>query len=106
MTEYLDPTWLPTIIEALAIVGGLAFYLANWRARDRLRKVRYANMLLAELATLHRVMKMYDDKDGIDTIENSTEILPHNVYDGLVTSTNLSYFDRPVQDRIDLDPIF
>lgn len=100
MTFYLDPTWLPTIIEALAIVGGLAFYLANWRARDRLRKVRYANMLLAELATLHRMMKPYDGEGGVDTIENSTEILPHNVYDGLVSSTNLSYFDKPVQHKI------
>lgn len=99
MAFYLDPTWLPTIIEALAIVVGLTFYLANWRARDRLRKVRYANMLLAELATLHRMMKPYDE-DGIDTIENSTEILPHNVYDGLVSSANISYFDKPVQEKV------
>lgn len=100
MTEYLDTTWLPTIIEVLAIGGGLAFYLANWRARDRLRKVRYADMLLAELATLHRMIKPYGDEGVVDTVENSTEILPHNVYDGLVASTNLSYFDRPVQDKI------
>ena len=100
LTVFLDLTWLPTIIEALAIVVGLTFYLANWRARDRLRKVRYANMLLAELETLHRMMKPYDKDDGVYTIENSTEILPHNVYDGLVSSTNLSYFDKPVQNLI------
>ena len=98
MTVFLDSTWLPTIIEALAIVVGLTFYLANWHARDRLRKVRYANMLLAELEILHRIMQPYDDGDHI--IENSTETLPHNVYDGLVSSTNLSYFDKPVQDLI------
>ena len=100
MTTYLDPNWLPTIIEALAIVVGLTFYLANWRARDRLRKVRCANMLLVELATLHRMMKPYDGERSADTIENSTEILPHNVYDGLASSANLSYFDKHVQHKI------
>ena len=99
MAGYFDPTWLPTIIEALAIIVGLTLYLGNWRARDRLRKVRYANMLLAELTILHRMMKPYD-KDGVDSIESSTEVLPHNVYDGLVSSANLSYFDKPLQDSI------
>lgn len=62
---YLDPTWLPTITEVLVIGGGLVFYIANWRARYRLRKVRYANMLLAELAILHDIAKPYiDDTEG------------------------------------------
>lgn len=103
---YLDPTWLPTLTEILVIGGGLMFYMANWRARHKLRKVRYADMLLAELKALHDTAKPYiDDVDGAHdiehgSIENSTEILPHNVYDGLVSSTNLSYFDRAVQDKI------
>lgn len=100
---YLDPTWLPTITEVLVIGGGLMFYMANWRARHRLRKVRYANMLLAELKTLHDIANV-KGAHGADhtSIENSAEILPHNVYDGLVSSTNPSYFDRSDQDRIHL----
>lgn len=93
----VDPVWLPTIMESLAIAAGLTFYLANWRARNQLRKVRYSNMLLAELATLHDIMKPYHDENDV---ENSTEILPHNVYDGLVSSTNISYFGKPLQERI------
>lgn len=58
----------------MALVNGLTFYLSNWRARDRLREVCYANMLLAELTTLHQMMKLYDDEGSADIIENSTEI--------------------------------
>ncbi len=55
-----DTDWLPIILEASAIAGGLIFYVKNWQARDRLRKVRYANMLMNELKAVWDAIKRRD----------------------------------------------
>ena len=85
--------WLPVILEASAIGGGLLFYIKNRQARDRLRKVRYANMLLGELGDIRSIIGPIEGGPDGGTLEP----LPDNVYNGLVASTNLSYFDANIQ---------
>lgn len=89
--------WLPIILEASAIAGGLIFYVKNWQARDRLRKVRYANMLMNELKAIWDAIKHAENNDYH---EEFLEPLPDNVYDGFVSSTNLSYFDKDLQEHL------
>lgn len=80
-------------------MGGLALYLGDKRVSNKVRKVRYARMLLAELKILRKKMELYDD-DDMDSIDNSTEILPRNAYDGLVSSSNIAYLDHPLQMQV------
>lgn len=89
--------WLPIILEASAIAGGLIFYVKNWQARDRLRKVRYANMLMNELKAIWDSIKRAESDDYH---EEFLEPLPDNVYNGFVSSTNLSYFDKDLQEHL------
>lgn len=88
--------WLPVILEASAIGGGLLFYVKNRQARDRLRNVRYANMLMNELEETQRTIERIARNGYGDGLEP----LPGNVYDGLVLSTNFSYFDGSLQNHL------
>lgn len=96
--------WLPTVIEVLAIVAGLTVYILHWSVRGRLRRIRCARMILAELNILSRMAKPYGDAEGgagpVSAIDDSTEILPHNAYDGLVNSASISYLDQPLQEQL------
>lgn len=89
--------WLPVILEVSTIVGGLVFYMKNRQARDRLRNVRYANMLLGELNVVWATVVSVKECDHNDEI---LEPLSDNIYDGLVSSTNLSYFDADIQNLL------
>ena len=89
-----DADWAPVILEVAAIVGGLVFYVGNWRARDRLRKIRLANMLFTELTSIRDAIEHIKKNDYR---EDSMVRLPNNVYDGLVASANISYFGMDVQ---------
>ena len=93
---------LLVIIEVTAIISGLIIYILHWKIRGRLRRIRCAKMLLAELNIMARIANPYADTDDEFNmhIENSTEILPHNVYDGLVNSASISYLDQPLQEQI------
>ena len=99
MIVTIDMTLLPTIIEVGAIAGGLVIYLGDRRISNKVRKVRYARMLLAELKILRKKTALYNDTD-MDSIDNSTELLPRNAYDGLVSSSNIAYLDHPLQMQI------
>lgn len=53
-------------------------------------------MLLMEFQTIRELVESPDDGDK----SSAGMPLPRNVYDGLVASTNLSYFDMSVQKEI------
>ena len=85
------------LVEALPLGLGAAYYLGNRRARGMQRNVRYADMLLTELETMAKHLGLPDERLYLPiTMCN----LSCNVYDGLVSSTNLSYFDKLVQENL------
>ncbi len=59
-------------------------YLGDMRVSNKVRKVRYARVLLAELKILRKKMELYDDDDMGTNIDNSAEIPPRNAYEGLM----------------------
>ena len=90
--------YLSTFSEAVVIGISIIYYLSNKKARSKSRNVRYSQMLLTELEiTVNYVSRSEDRADsnsalGID--------LPSSVYDGLVSSTNISYFDKAIQEEL------
>ena len=96
--------WLPTIIEVAAIAGGLIVYIMHWSVRGRLRRIRCAKMILAELHMLANLVEPYGctrhDGGSRPPVEDSTTVLFHNTYDGLVNSASISYLDQPLQEQL------
>ena len=82
------------IFEAFAIIAGI-FYLYHRRLRHRMLKVRCADMLLVELRNIGANVDLV--KGNYVPDQDSYYDLPHAVYDGLITSTNMSYFDTAIQ---------
>lgn len=86
------------MIQTSLLPVGALFYLGVHRARHRLRKIRYAKMLLPELDSMHNSLMTINEHHG--QWSGLHEPFAHNVYDGLVVSTNISYFDSVVQDKL------
>ena len=86
------------VVQTALLPAGALFYLWVHRIRHRLRKVRYAKMLLSELVILHKSLESI--KLNRYQWHGQHEPFTHSVYDGLVTSTNISYFGRDVQDAL------
>ena len=75
-------SWAPEVIA----VFGAGFYLRYRSVRHRYRKYKYATLLWHELSTIKVIIlnnKNYN--------ESRTSFIPHGIYDGLVTSTNIAY---------------
>lgn len=94
--------WLPVLVEVAAISLGLFFYILHWSVRGRLRRIRCAKMLLAELNMTNRRVALHSDQAGSDSesVENPIEPLPHNAYDGLVSSASISYLSQSLQEQL------
>ena len=100
------------VAEAVPITGGILYALANYRARHRLRNARFAGALLTEIRTIHKEFKeIMDDHDRVEkdpqkpgqvTVSEGPfdHIFLRNVYDGLVASSNIAYFDRDIQENL------
>lgn len=87
---------LPSLLLGAVPILLALVYLGNRCVRPRLRNVRYAQMLLMEFQTIRELVESSDDGGK----SSAGMPLPRSVYDGLVASTNLSYFDMPVQKEI------
>lgn len=85
---------LSWIFEAGAVVAGI-FYLYYRRLRHRMLKVRCANMLLVELGGIWSEIDLA--KGNYTPDAKAYQDLPSSVYNGLITSTNLSHFDVKIQ---------
>ena len=86
----IDPT---ITLEVILGAGGFLWYILNRRARDRRIKARLASTLLDELVTILsriRTAKEHPDSD------QPLFPLPSSTYNGLTSSTNISYFDRRI----------
>ena len=86
------------IFEAIAVCIGIAaglFYIYYRRLRHRMMKVRCADMLLVELGNIGTDVDMV--KGDYIPDHKAYQDLPRAVYDGLITSTNISYFDVGIQ---------
>lgn len=114
MFEWADQIlhWLkqiPTGVDALAIPSGIVYVLLNRRARHRLRNARLAVALLEELYyTRKRFSELIDSAVAMEKSPQASgqqDFEPgsyrflslHSVYDGLVSSSNITYFDRDTQ---------
>ena len=85
--------------EAGVILSGIAYYLANQRARNKSRNVRYSQMLLTDLEAAANVWPWtYEERAASN--EGLGIELPSDMYDGLVSSTNISYFDTCIQEEL------
>ena len=110
MSEWLDQIlyW----IDALAILLGVLYVLGNRRARHRLLKARCADALLIELYAVHKTLKeMADSSIEMKKLSQARgqqswqtggfeSLFQRNVYDGLVSSSNIAYFDRDIQEKL------
>ena len=108
----LMETLLPVAFEALPIIGGILYVLSNRRARHRLRNARLAGALLVELCSTHKFLReVIDSNTRMKKIrqgaKSSSEggggfghYIQSNVYDGLVSSSNIAYFDHDTQENL------
>lgn len=85
------------VFEAFAVIAGI-FYLYYRRLRHRMLKARCASMLLVELRNIWADVDLVKGRYVPD--QNAYYDLPHAVYDGLITSTNMSYFDTAIQHTL------
>lgn len=124
MLEWLEqiPYWLNQVlqgadyviqrVDVLAIPLGILYVLGNRRARHQLLKVRCADALLIELYSVHKMLKEIVD-NAIEIGITSQMFGPYgnrqgefgylfqrNVYDGLVSSSNITYFDHGMQKKL------
>ena len=81
-------------LEVIIGLGGFIWYILNRRARDRRLKVRLANMLHTELVEILIRLQPAPERDAA---KNVMLPLPYQTYDGLISSTNISYFDKRIQ---------
>ena len=88
---------LSWIFEAFAVIAGI-FYLYYRRLRHRMLKVRCADMLLVELRNIWTDVDLA--KSNYTPDQKAYQDLPRAVYDGLVVSTNISYFDTDIQHTL------
>lgn len=88
---------LSWIFEALAVIAGIT-YLYYRRVRHRMLRVRCAEMLLVELRNIWTDVDLAKG-NYIPDLKAYFD-LPHSVYDGLITSTNISYFDVDIQHTL------
>ncbi len=89
-----DPSW---IFEAAAVaVGG--FYLYYRSVRHRMLKVRCADMLLVELGNIRTDVDLA--KCNYAPGSRPYQDLPRAMYDGLITSNNVSHFDVDIQQKL------
>ena len=117
MLEWIEQIlhWLEQIlyrVDALAIPLGILYVLLNRRARHRLRNARLASALLVELYYIRdeltkiidstvKMEKMSQAQGQHDFMQYDYEhLFQRNVYDGLVSSSNIAYFDRRIQKRL------
>ena len=95
MINALDISQL--VIDGIPILLGMLFLLGNRRAKHRLRNARYAQMMFIELKMIAGVLGRVGRQDKHGTYWKK---LPSNAYDGLVSSTNISYFDTQTQKAL------
>lgn len=89
--------YLSWIFETFAVIVGI-FYLYYRRLRHRMLKVRCADMLLVELRNIRADVDAV--KGNYVPVHEAYYDLPHAAYDGLITSTNMSYFDTAIQHTL------
>lgn len=85
------------LTEAGVAAGSLTVYFLHRRARNQLRKYRYAGAILGELNDIHDTLNSIIKHEYQSGEER---VLPRNVYDGFVTSTNIVYFDDAIQEQL------
>lgn len=117
MLEWMDQIlhWMEQILyraDALAIPFGILYVLLNRRARHRLRNARLAGALLVELYSAHKMLKNVTDshtrmkkiRRGAKSMSETRGGFGHyfqsNVYDGLVSSSNIAYFGQDAQEKL------
>ena len=91
------PVDLTLTLEVVLVIVGFFWYALNRRARNRRLKVRLATATLTEVgwigALVEDVLRSYPSNEDLVP-------LPRGVYDGLVSSTNIAYFDDGVQKKL------
>ena len=90
--------YLPTFSEAAVLGISITYYLSNKKARRKSRNVRYSQMLLTELEITANYVGQTEDRADSDSALGID--LPSSVYGGLVSSTNISYFDKSIQEEL------
>ena len=96
VVNYLTPH-LGWIFEAGAVIAGI-FYLGYRHLNHRMLKVRCSNMLLVELDNIRTDADLVKGSYTPDT--KSYQDLPRAIYDGLIISNNISYFDVNIQKKL------
>lgn len=96
VVNYLTPH-LGWVFEAGAIIAGI-FYLGYRHLNHRMLKVRCSNMLLVELDNVQTNADLIKYSYTPDT--KSYPDLPRAIYDGLIISNNISYFDVDIQKKL------
>lgn len=94
----MDPT-VP-VIEAVLIIGGILYYIANRKVRNRSRNVRYSQMRLTDLQSTAIHLSAYEERANLTVMQG--EDLPMDMYRGLVSSTNISCFETRMQEKLHL----
>ena len=93
----LIPVDLTFTLEAVLVIVGFFWYALNRRARNRRLKVRLATATLTEVggigAFVENALRSHPSDENVIP-------LPRGVYDGLVSSTNIAYFDDGVQKKL------
>ena len=88
---------LTLTLEVILVVVGFFWYALNRRARNRQLKVRLATATLTEVGGIGASVEDVLRSPGS---EESLVPLPTGVYDGLTSSTNISYFDEDSQKKL------
>lgn len=91
------PVDLTFTLEAILVMVGFFWYALNRRARNRRLKVRLATASLTEIGGVGAFVE-----DALRSHPSNEDLvpLPRGVYDGLVSSTNIAYFDGDVQKKL------
>ena len=87
------------LVDILIISLGVLYLLGNRWLRHRIRKARLANALLVEIQTVRDIFRKTDNTTEIENAEHHHNTM-RIVYDGLLTSSNIAYFDSILQRKI------
>lgn len=95
------PIWVPSLISgAVMTIVLVSLYLWQERRKSGKRRSGYAKMLAVELAGIRDYTDPFNKRGiGIRTM-HPVGTLASDVYDGLISSSNLAVFDQRLQVQL------